>query len=146
MEWGATDDLRAECDFSAMKARPNPFAARMQAPVVTVVLEPAGAFGRPASRSDSAAHVAVVDQDDRLYDSWVKFEWDRKKSAENLAKHGVSFEDDESRFITVGHSAAGHLVVVVHAERGDRLRIISARLATPAERRRYESQVRDQKR
>ena len=96
----------------------------------------------------------------------MKFEWDPKKSAANLAKHGVSFEDGstvfgdplagtipdplhsatETRFITVGHSAAGNVVVVVHTERGDRTRIISARLATPAERRRYESKTRDQKR
>ena len=96
----------------------------------------------------------------------MKFEWDPKKAEANLAKHGVSFEDgstvfgdalagtipdplhspDEARFITVGHSAAGNLVVVVHAERGERARIISARLATTAERKRYESKTRDQKR
>jgi uncharacterized DUF497 family protein len=96
----------------------------------------------------------------------VKFEWDLKKAEANLAKHGVSFEDastvfgdplagtipdplhsrDEARFVTVGHSAAGNLVVVVHSERGERARIISARLATSAERRRYESESPDQKR
>ena len=96
----------------------------------------------------------------------MKFEWDPQKAEANLAKHGVSFEDgstvfgdslagtipdplhsaDEARFITVGHSAAGKLVVVVHAERGERARIISARLATSAERKRYESKSRDRKR
>lgn len=96
----------------------------------------------------------------------MKFEWDAHKAEANLAKHGVSFEDastvfgdplagtipdplhsaDEARFITVGHSAAGNLVVVVHAERGERARMISARLATSAERKRYASKTRDQKR
>jgi uncharacterized DUF497 family protein len=96
----------------------------------------------------------------------VKFEWDSKKASANLAKHGVSFEDastvfgdplagtirdplqsgDEARFITMGHSAAGTLVVVVHSERGERARIISARLATSAERKRYESKSSDQQR
>jgi len=90
----------------------------------------------------------------------VKFEWDPKKAEANLAKHGVSFEDastvfgdplagtipdplhsaDEARFITMGHSAAGNLVVVVHTERGERARI-NARLATSAERKRYESKT-----
>jgi uncharacterized DUF497 family protein len=93
----------------------------------------------------------------------VKFEWDPKKARANLAKHGVSFEDastvfgdplagtipdplhsaDEARSITVGHSATGNLVVVVHAERGERARIISARLATSAERKRYETKTPD---
>jgi len=96
----------------------------------------------------------------------MKFEWDPKKAAANLAKHRVSFEDastvfgdplagtipdplhstEEARFITVGHSGGGSLVVVVHAERGERARIISARLATPVERRRYESKTPRQKR
>jgi len=96
----------------------------------------------------------------------MKFEWHSKKAEANLAKHGVSFEDastvfgeslagtipdplhsaDEARFITVGHSAAGSLVVVVHADRGERARIISARVATSAERKRYESKTRDWKR
>ena len=91
----------------------------------------------------------------------MKFEWDAKKAAANLAKHGVSFEDgsavfgdplagtipdplrfaDEARFITVGHSASGKVVVFVHAERDERVRIISARLATSAEKRRYESKI-----
>ena len=94
----------------------------------------------------------------------MKFEWDPDKAEANLAKHGVSFEDastvfgdplagtiadplhsaDEARFITMGHSAAGALVVVVHAERSERARIISARPATSAERKRYESKTSDQ--
>ena len=91
----------------------------------------------------------------------MKFEWDPKKAEANLAKHGVSFEDastvfgdplagtipdplhsgEEARFITMGHSAAGNLVVVVHTERGERAQIINARLATSAERKRYESKT-----
>ncbi|MCX6542824.1 MAG: BrnT family toxin [Acidobacteria bacterium] len=91
----------------------------------------------------------------------MKFEWDPKKAAANLASHGVSFEDAstvfgdplagtisdplhsvaEARFITVGHSASGALLVVVHAERGERVRIISARSATPSERKRYASKT-----
>ena len=96
----------------------------------------------------------------------MKFAWDPKKTAANLANHSVSFGDastvfgdplagtisdplhsvEEARFITVGHSASGALLVVVHAERGERARIISARLATAAERKRYESKTPDHKR
>lgn len=88
----------------------------------------------------------------------MKCEWDPAKAAANLRKHGVSFEeaatalaDDlaitgadpdhsrgENRFVTFGVSGAGRLLVVAHTERGDRLRIISARPATKRERRIYE--------
>ena len=88
----------------------------------------------------------------------MHFEWDPAKAAENLAKHGVSFEeaasvffdplaytfDDpdhsvgEHRFVTFGFSQAGHLLVVVHSERGRAIRIISARRATRHERGIYE--------
>jgi len=96
----------------------------------------------------------------------VKFEWNPKKAAANLANHGVSFEVastvfgdplagtisdplhsvEEARFITVGHSVSGALLVVVHAERGERVRIISARQATPSERKRYASKTPNRKR
>jgi uncharacterized protein len=86
------------------------------------------------------------------------FEWDNKKAKENLRKHGVSFHeatsvfDDplsatisdpdhsvaESRFVTIGISRRSRLLVVVHTDRGDRLRMISARPAEPAEIRDYE--------
>jgi uncharacterized protein len=86
------------------------------------------------------------------------FEWDPAKAAANLRKHGVSFReattvladplsvtvsdpdpsDAEERYIDVGISAQGRLVVVVYTERGTRIRIISARKATTAERRKYE--------
>jgi uncharacterized DUF497 family protein len=84
------------------------------------------------------------------------FEWDRTKAAANYKKHGVRFEHavlafedpfalvelDESeeygedRFLLIGR-AAGGIVVVVYTERGERVRIISAREATEYERRNY---------
>jgi len=86
------------------------------------------------------------------------FEWDPEKAAENLAKHGVSFEEaatvfrdalsatgpdpdhsfDEERFITFGLSTTGRLLVVAHTDRDDTIRIISARPVTPSERKIYE--------
>ena len=86
------------------------------------------------------------------------FEWDERKAAGNLRKHGVSFEEGatvfgdilsitipdpahsvgEQRFLTVGVSEEGCLVVVAHVERGDTIRIISARKATRREKKAYE--------
>ncbi|MBM4032934.1 MAG: BrnT family toxin [Planctomycetes bacterium] len=88
----------------------------------------------------------------------MRFEWDANKAASNLAKHRVSFDEavtvfydpfsatfgdpdhsqDEERFVTVGHSAQGRLLVVCHTERGGAVRVISARRATPRERKRHE--------
>jgi uncharacterized DUF497 family protein len=88
----------------------------------------------------------------------MQFEWDRDKAASNLEKHGVSFEeassafgdplsitildpnhsDDETRFVLVGTAASGRLIVVVHTDRDDSVRVISARLATRSERQSYE--------
>lgn len=84
----------------------------------------------------------------------TQFEWDGDKAVENLAKHGVSFEeastvfadlralylDDGSgagRLVAIGLSTAARCLYVVHVERGVRDRIISARLATRAERELY---------
>ena len=84
----------------------------------------------------------------------VTFEWEPAKAASNRRKHGVTFEeaatafldplgtifDDpdygggEPRFLLVGLSAKTRRVLVVHIERGESLRIISARLATRRER------------
>jgi len=84
----------------------------------------------------------------------IIFEWHAAKAAAKQRKHGVSFEeaatafldplaqifddpDDasgEERFLLTGVSAKNRLVLVVHVERGARLRIISARLATRRER------------
>ena len=88
----------------------------------------------------------------------LQFEWDDNKARTNLAKHGVSFEEAttvfadalsitipdpahsqaEDRFIILGHSHRRRLLVVVHTERGDRIRLISARRASRNERKQYE--------
>jgi uncharacterized DUF497 family protein len=88
----------------------------------------------------------------------MDFEWDPAKSSRNREKHGVSFEeaatafgdplsstimdpdssDDEFRFVLVGQAASGRLLVVVHTDRGESVRLISARLATRRERQSYE--------
>ena len=88
----------------------------------------------------------------------MRFEWDPGKAAENLAKHGVSFEEaatvfrdvlsatgadpdhsfDEERFVTFGVSTARRLLAVAHTDRDDTIRIISARPVTPSERKIYE--------
>ena len=88
----------------------------------------------------------------------MTFEWDERKAAANLKKHHVAFEDaasvflnalaitfpdpdhslEESREITLGYTMEGRLVFVSHCERGQRIRIISARLATRIERKQYE--------
>jgi len=88
----------------------------------------------------------------------LNFEWDANKAKSNLRKHGISFEEactvfgdqrsltipdpvhseTENRFITVGTSHRGKFLVVVHTEKGDNIRIISARIASRRERRTYE--------
>lgn len=89
----------------------------------------------------------------------MEFEWNIGKAASNVAKHGVTFieaatlfgdplaitypdpdhSDDEVRYITIGVSDRNRLLIVSHADRDNRIRIISARRATRAERRLYES-------
>ena len=91
----------------------------------------------------------------------LQFEWDELKARANLAKHSVSFEEartvfgdplsvtipdpahsqSEDRFIVLGHSNRHRALVVVHTERGDRIRIISARPATRRERKTYEENI-----
>lgn len=88
------------------------------------------------------------------------FEWDNLKAVTNARKHGVSFEeartvfedpsaitvrdlghsDLEMRFVTIGLSLISRVLLVIHTEREDAIRIISARKATPSERADYESQ------
>lgn len=88
----------------------------------------------------------------------MEFEWNPDKAALNLEKHGVSFQeaatvfDDplsvtfpdpdhstgESRYVIIGISRFGQLLVVAHTDRGEKVRIISARKATRQERRFYE--------
>jgi len=88
----------------------------------------------------------------------MSFDYDPAKAAANLKKHGVSFADaegvlsdplavtiedvtavGEARYVTVGLGSAGEILVVVYTEREGRFRPISARRATPRERRNYEA-------
>ena len=90
----------------------------------------------------------------------VSADFDPKKDAANIKKHGVSLsegdgvlndplaltaEDDfaegEQRFVTIGTNVFGSLMVVVHTPRGDGARTISVRKADPKERRNYEKGV-----
>ncbi len=88
----------------------------------------------------------------------LRFSWDSRKARANQRKHGVGFPEAatafgdmlsltmrdpvhsvaESRYVLVGMTARGRLVVVAHSERGDEIRIISARRASRAEREAYE--------
>jgi len=88
----------------------------------------------------------------------LRFEWDSKKAQSNRRRHGITFEEastifgdplsitihdpahsiGEDRFITIGTSVNDKLIVVVHTDRNDIIRIISARKATKNERRQYE--------
>ena len=90
----------------------------------------------------------------------MNFEWDPRKAENNLKKHGVSFSEastvfcdmlsvtvhdpdhsrSEHRFQIVGMSKAGRLLVVAHTDRGENIRIISARPATRRERKNYEEE------
>ena len=85
------------------------------------------------------------------------YEWDAGKATANLKKHRVSFTEaagvfldplavtyqdpdhsqDEQRYITVGGSTRGRVILVAHLDRGDRVRIISARRATRREAHEY---------
>ena len=88
----------------------------------------------------------------------LRFEWDSKKAQSNRKRHGITFEESSTifgdplsitvhdpahsigkdRFITIGTSVNDKLIVVVHTDRNDIIRIISARKATKNERRQYE--------
>jgi uncharacterized DUF497 family protein len=88
----------------------------------------------------------------------ITFEWDQAKAKVNLAKHGVSFEQatsafydplsltipdpmhsvGEFRFILIGVSDAGRTLVVAHSDRGQAIRIISARPTSRKEKNFYE--------
>ena len=88
----------------------------------------------------------------------LTFEWDRNKAEENLKKHGVSFEEattvfgdplsltiddplhsvEEERLVTLGQSYKHRIIVVVHVDRGENIRIIGARPAARRERSNYE--------
>ncbi|MBI4601713.1 MAG: BrnT family toxin [Planctomycetes bacterium] len=88
----------------------------------------------------------------------LTFEWDEGKAASNVRKHKVSFEEaktvfgdpfaltvhdpthsaEEDRYVTIGRSSAGRVLVVVYTERGQNLRLITSRRAKESERRDYE--------
>jgi uncharacterized DUF497 family protein len=89
----------------------------------------------------------------------LEFEWDANKAETNLKKHGITFSEaasifgdplevtisdpdhsaEEFRFISIGRSEVGQLLVVAYTERGNHIRIITARRAMPQEVRNYES-------
>lgn len=90
----------------------------------------------------------------------MNFEWHSEKAASNFKKHKIEFEEartsfddplfiafedpdhsvEENRFILMGESLEGRLLVVCYTMRGDIIRLISARKATRAERRYYEEE------
>ncbi len=89
----------------------------------------------------------------------LEFEWHPLKAAANLRKHNVSFDEaksifgdrkhlqvpdrdhsyEELRYLAIGRSEEGRLLTLVFTERGSKLRLISARIAEPWERREYEN-------
>jgi len=91
----------------------------------------------------------------------VEFAWDPRKDKRNLAKHGVSFDEaktvfddelflvfsdpdhstEESRFIIMGRSKRGRLLVAAYTERSDTIRIINARKATRREHNTYAEDI-----
>jgi uncharacterized DUF497 family protein len=91
----------------------------------------------------------------------LTFEWDFRKARSNIAKHGVSFETastvfgdaasltipdpdhsiTERRSVTIGRAFNGKLIVVVHTDRGNNIRIISARGASQRERELFEKEI-----
>ncbi len=88
------------------------------------------------------------------------FEWDEKKAKSNIKKHGVTFDEamtvlqdefsltihdiahstTEDRFVDIGLSSSGQVLVVIYTERGNNIRILSCRKATTQERKVYETQ------
>jgi uncharacterized DUF497 family protein len=88
----------------------------------------------------------------------IRFDWDPGKARRNLRKHGIGFteastvfsdtlsitipdpdhSEDEERWVTIGLSNRQRLLVVVHTEEDETIRLISARRADRLERRKYE--------
>ena len=91
----------------------------------------------------------------------LDFEWDFDKAKSNLSKHHITFEEaatvfadplsmtfpepdhshGEARFVLIGKSFEGNILVIAHTERGKKIRIISARQATRKERKYYEEEI-----
>ncbi len=100
----------------------------------------------------------MKDSDDQNGLSWLVFEWDEVKARANADKHGVDFEEartifndpqlltfedlehseDEQRYLSLGISARGRLLIAVHTEDEEVIRLITCRRATRKERRTYE--------
>jgi hypothetical protein len=88
----------------------------------------------------------------------MRFDWDERKAVSNLSKHEVSFDeaktvfddplyvdfydpdhsDDEERYLIIGKSNQGRLLITSYTERGESIRLISARIVTRSERKVYE--------
>lgn len=88
----------------------------------------------------------------------MEFEWDENKAKQNLSKHGVSFEEaktifddplyvdfydpdhseNEERYLIVGQSNRERILILSYTERGNKIRLISAREVTPQEKKAYE--------
>jgi uncharacterized DUF497 family protein len=120
---------------------------------------PTGPTGRPLCTAPGWMRLTSYELELILEDVatvvYGDFEWDSVKAEANLAKHGISFAeaataiadprakffDDptagESRLVALGMSTRARVLCVVHVERWERDRIISARRATPAEEREY---------
>lgn len=91
----------------------------------------------------------------------IEFEWDPAKARTNLRKHRIAFSEavtvfadrlsitvydpdhsqEEDRYLTVGASTGGRLLIIAHTDRGGRIRIISARELTRKERDAYETEI-----
>jgi len=91
----------------------------------------------------------------------IEFAWDPKKADQNVRKHRIAFTETatvfgdplaitafapdhsgaEDRFVTVGSSEQGRTLIVAHTDRGNKIRIISARELTPTERKAYEKEI-----
>lgn len=87
----------------------------------------------------------------------MEYEWDPRKAVANLKKHGVDFAEaisvlsddlaltireshpDDDRFVTMGTDLLGRILVMVYTMREEKIRLISARKATPRERKQYEN-------
>ena len=95
-----------------------------------------------------------------VYTFFVDVNWDPEKARSNLNRHGIRFSDaeiilsdpnaltredvdaeSEQRFVTVGMDAAGRILVIVYAHRGENIRLISARAATGREKKQYEEGI-----
>lgn len=95
----------------------------------------------------------------------LSFEWDKSKARKNLKTHEVSFDEastafkdtlsltvydplhsgSEDRFILIGNSHTNRLLVIVHTERDDKIRLISSRQANKHERKQYEENAKRQR-